>query len=98
MTDYGALVRSGSVPCIDGLFRVDGTVRRVDYDGPSLSWFEVGPLFVPADHDHPKDLVNIDWADCVVLPAARVPYAAATDRWERTASSLDSTRTVRRSG
>lgn len=71
MTDFGALVRSGSVPHIDGLFQVDGTVRRVGYDGPRLSRFEVGLPFVPTWREHPDGLVDIDWADRAAMPAGQ---------------------------
>jgi len=69
LTVFGALVRAGSVPCVEGLFRADGTVRRVDYDGPRLSRFEVGPLFVPTWQFDPDDMADIDWADRAGLPA-----------------------------
>jgi hypothetical protein len=67
MTDFGALVRSGSVPNVEGFFRADGTVRRVDYDGPRLSWFKLGTPFVPQWEDDPDGLVDVDWADRTVL-------------------------------
>jgi hypothetical protein len=67
VTGFGELVRSGSVPYAEGFFRVDGTVRQVDYDGPQLSWFELGPPFTPDWEDDPEDLVDIDWADRAFL-------------------------------
>src|SRR5690348_11280238 len=67
MTGFGELVRSGFVPCTEGYFRADGTVRRVDYDGPQLSWFELGPPFIPGWEYDPEDLVDIDWADRAFL-------------------------------
>jgi hypothetical protein len=61
--DFGALVRSGWVPSIEGFFRADGSVRRVLYDGPQLSWFRLGPLFIPDWEYDIDDLVQIDWTD-----------------------------------
>lgn len=62
--DFGALVRAGSVPNTDAFFRADGVVRQVDYDGPRLSWFRLGPPFVPTTvEDDLDDLVEVDWAD-----------------------------------
>ena len=67
MPGFGELVRSRLVPCVEGFFRADGTVRRVDYDGPQLSWFELGPLFTP-DWEYDLDgLADIDWADRALL-------------------------------
>jgi len=71
MADFRALLRAGSVPYIEGLFHMDGTVRRVTYDGPRLSRFDVGLPFVPTWQDHPDDLVDIDWADRAVLPGGQ---------------------------
>lgn len=65
--DFGALVRAGLVPNAEGYFRADGAVRRVDYDGPQLSWFTLGPLFVPTAEYYLDDLVEVDWADQVAL-------------------------------
>jgi len=69
MTDFGALVRSGTVPDIEGFYRWDGTVRRVEYDGPQLSWFKLGLAFVPHWESDPDGLVEVDWADRAVLPS-----------------------------
>ena len=67
MTGFGELVRSGSVPLVEGFFRADGTVRRVDYDGPQLSRFELGPQFTPDWEYDSDDLADIDWADRAIL-------------------------------
>lgn len=61
--DFGALVRSGRVPSIEGFYRADGTVRRVLYDGPQLSWFRLGSPFVPEWEYDIDDLDEVDWAD-----------------------------------
>jgi hypothetical protein len=65
--DFGALVRAGLVPNVEGCYRADGAVRRVDYDGPQLSWFTLGPPFVPTAEYDPDDLVEVDWADQAAL-------------------------------
>jgi hypothetical protein len=67
MTDFGELVRSGSVPRVEGFFRADGTVRRIYYDGPQLFRFELGPHFTPDWKFDPDDLADIDWADHAIL-------------------------------
>jgi hypothetical protein len=67
MSDLGALVRSGSVPCVEGFYRADGTVRRIDYDGPQLSRFMLGPAFISQWEHDPDALVEIDWADRALL-------------------------------
>jgi hypothetical protein len=71
MTGFGELLRSGSVPDTEGFFRVDGTIRRVDYDGPQLSWFELGPPFTPDWEYDPS------WYQPVGLPfrSAQIPPA-----------------------
>ena len=71
MTGFGELVRSGLVPCVEGFFRADGTVRRVVYDGPQLSRFELGPQFTPDWEYDPDDLADIDWADRAILAQGR---------------------------
>lgn len=70
-TDFGALVRSGTVPATDGFFHRDGTVRRLTYDGPQLTRFKIGTSFVPAWEHDPDDIADIDWADRAVLASGR---------------------------
>jgi hypothetical protein len=67
MQDFGELLRAGWVPYVEGFFRADGTVRRIDYDGQQLSWFELGPPFVPDWEHDPDDLAEVDWADRAFL-------------------------------
>ena len=67
MPGFGELVRSGWVPHVEGFFRADGTVRRVLYDGPQLSWFELGPLFTLEWTYDPDDLADVNWADRALL-------------------------------
>jgi hypothetical protein len=67
--DFGALVRLGRVPHIEGFFRADGSVRRVLYDGPQLSWFRLGLPFVPDWVYDTDDLEEIDWAARAGLPS-----------------------------
>ena len=69
--DFGALVRSGTVPAIDGFFHRDGTVRRLAYDGPQLSRFKVGTSFMPTWEHDLDDLADIDWTSSAVLASAR---------------------------
>ena len=61
--DLGAMLRSGRIPTLEGFFHADGRVRRVVYDGPQLSWFRLGPPFVPDWRYDTDDVTEIDWAD-----------------------------------
>jgi hypothetical protein len=63
--DFGLQVRSGRVPCVEGFFGANGSVREVLYDGPQLTWFRLGAPFRPGGNDGVDDLVEIDWARAV---------------------------------
>jgi hypothetical protein len=67
MPGFGELVRAYLVPCIEGFYRANGTVRRVDYDGPQLSWFRLGPLSTPDRAYHPDDMADVDRAARALL-------------------------------
>ena len=57
MMDFGALVRSGSVPNVEGFFRADGTVRRVYYADRSCR----GSSWVPLSSHNGNTIPMISW-------------------------------------
>ena len=61
------LLRARRVPCVDGLFRADGTSLGAAVEGPALSRFEIGPPLELGDSDD-YDVMDIDPAMCVELP------------------------------
>jgi hypothetical protein len=67
MRTIDAVLRAGAVPGTDGFFRADGTSRRVEYGGPELPWFELGPPLEPDAWDD-DDIEELDPAVLADLP------------------------------
>ncbi|ROO61845.1 hypothetical protein EDC02_3802 [Micromonospora sp. Llam0] len=57
----------GRAPCVDGLYRADGTSRLLAVDGPQLSWFEFGLPFNLGGRDD-FDVLEVDSAARAELP------------------------------
>ncbi len=70
MSRIAELWLAGTLPVRDGLYRVDGSARSAEVDGPALSWFDLGP---PLDldailADDPDYVTDLDISAQAELP------------------------------